>query len=225
MVKISFTLEEQKEFWNDLNSFPEEISKKELSDMARKGNMVAGYLLMKNHLEAIFREAMNPLTQEEIAIEMLGELLTAPINDIRKKAFDLLKKIQPDKISEKLNDEKLDKGLKEKILDMIFTEDEMPLNILVELIRIKSLDTDLRDKLINQVINVRKRIEKITGSVLKLQGDISQLQEEMNEKFHTIEYYFQQLAIYGDDFPANPKVLQDLKLDIEMAYESLKETK
>ena len=53
MVKILFTLEEQKEFWNEFNGFPEEVSKTELSEMARKGNMIAGYLLMKNHLEAI----------------------------------------------------------------------------------------------------------------------------------------------------------------------------
>lgn len=225
MVNISFTLEEKQEFWSDLNSFPEEISKKKLSSMAKEGNMVAGYLLMKNHLEAIFREAMNPLTKEEIAIEMLGELLIAPIHDIRRKAFDLLKKIQPDKISEKLNDEKLEKALKDKILDMIFSQEEMPLNILIELLRIKNLNTDLRDKLINLVVNVRQQIEKITETVITMQNDIDKLQDNLNEKFNTIEHYYQQLAVYGADFPANPKVLQDLKLDIEMAYETLKEAK
>lgn len=225
MVNISFTLEEKQEFWADLKKFPDETSKKKLSRMAKDGNIVAGYLLMKNHLEAIFREAMNPLTKEEIAIEMLGELLIAPIHDIRKKAFDLLKKIQPDKISEKLNDEKLNKDLKDKILDMIFSQDEMPLNILVELLRIKNINTDLRDKLINLVVNVRGQIENITETVIKFQNDIDKLQDGLNEKFNIIEQYYQQLAVYGTDFPANPKVLQDLKLDIEMAYETLKETK
>jgi SMC interacting uncharacterized protein involved in chromosome segregation len=101
----------------------------------------------------------------------------------------------------------------------------MPLNILVELLRIRNLNTDLRDKLINLVVNIRGQIVNITESVIKLQSEIDKLQDGLNEKFNIIEHYYQQLAVYGSDFPANPKVLQDLKLDIEMAYETLKETK
>jgi len=225
MVKISFTLEEQQEFWKELNDFPETITKKELSEMAKKGNMVAGYLLMKNHLEAIFNEAMNPLTREEIAIEMLGELLISPIHDIRKKAFDLLKKIQPEKISEKLNDERFESNLKAKVLEMIFSEDEMPLNILIELLRVKGLDKSIKQQLVDHVKKIRQQVEEITQSVITLQNDLRATQSQLNERFNTIDSYHSQIARYGANYPANPKVLQDLKLDIEMAYGSLKESK
>jgi regulator of replication initiation timing len=225
MVKISFTLEEQQEFWNELNNFPEKISKKELSEMAKNGNMIAGYLLMKNHLEAIFNEAMNPLTREEIAIEMLGELLISPIFEIRKKAFDLLKKIQPEKISEKLNDERFDAELKGKVLEMIFSDNEMPLNILIELLTVKNLEDNISQKLVEYLQGIRKQVGDITEEAIKLQAEMKGLKERLDERIHTIESFFNQIARYGENYPANPKVLQDLKLDIEMAYSSLKESK
>ena len=50
-------------------------------------------------------------------------------------------------------------------------------------------------------------------------------QSQLNERFNTIDSYHSQIARYGANYPANPKVLQDLKLDIELAFGSLKESK
>ncbi len=132
---------------------------------------------------------------------------------------------QPDKISEKLNDERFDAELKGKVLEMIFADNEMPLNILIELLTVKDLEKEIEDKLVEHVKKVRQQVSHIAEEAMKLQTELRSLKETLDERMHTIENYHQQISRYGEKYPANPKVLQDLKLDIEMAYSSLKESK
>ena len=101
----------------------------------------------------------------------------------------------------------------------------MPLNILIELLRVKGLDKSIKQQLVDHVKKIRQQVEDITQGVITLQSDLRATQSLLNERFNTIDSYHSQIARYGANYPANPKVLQDLKLDIEMAYGSLKESK
>ena len=91
--------------------------------------------------------------------------------------------------------------------------------------RVKSLDKSIKQKLVDHVKKIRQQVEDITQSVIALQNDLRATQSQLNERFNTIDSYHSQIARYGANYPAKHKVLQDLKLDIELAFGSLKESK
>jgi hypothetical protein len=95
MDKIDYKFEQDPGFIEELENHSEITSKKEIVSLAKTGSRVGLYLLTRNNLEAVYHEALNPLTREEVAIEMLAELLICPILDIRERAFNLLKKFSP----------------------------------------------------------------------------------------------------------------------------------
>jgi hypothetical protein len=225
MDKIDYKFEQDPGFIEELENHSEITSKKEIVSLAKTGSRVGLYLLTRNNLEAVYHEALNPLTREEVAIEMLAELLICPILDIRERAFNLLKKIQPSTISDKLSSENVDDGLKGLIIEMIIAEKDVPLNILVELLQNKSLDSQLEDKLVGYINDIRQRVADTTQKVLSLAIEIKDLQEKSHNKFRLIENFFRQLQSFGTNYPANPKALQDLKLDIEMAFNTLRDAK
>jgi regulator of replication initiation timing len=221
MLSISYTTEKDERFQRELAAYPRDLSNKQLADRARQSDQIAAYLLLSNHLEGIFYEAMNPLTREEVAVEMLGELLSAPIERMRRKAFLLLLKIAPDKIRDAFCDETKSQAEMVVLTDLLGATEEVPLRIMVDLVSSIELEQNARSALLKRIENIRKEVSELTKKTVIWKKEMQHLREQLDAESERITFLHEQIKSFGHNYPANPKQLQDLKLDIEMAYSSL----
>jgi hypothetical protein len=203
---------------------PPNLSKKELVRLAEAGNEYAKYALTELNLKSILEEAKSPTTREEIAIEMLARLSVSEIEHIRQKAIKLLIKVHPIRFIEVVEELKNKPEVRQTVLSEAIIDDDIPLKMLLNILKDKMLPDPLFNKIVDRIDGIRKVVEENASEIVNLNYTIEEINRNKKKKFKIIERFYKELQESKDDLPLNIKQAQDLKIDIELAYQSLKAT-
>lgn len=200
------------------------ITKPILVQLSKEGNADAVSVLSELNLRGILEEAKNPDTREEVATEMLARLVVCNVPVIRRRAIHLLLKINPDKLVEVLNDRSLTPALRNEIFLDVISDEETSLRVMLRLLRHTSTPQEVKERIITKIARIRKNIEENSSQIIDWNHRIEDLEKRKRIKFHTIEKYHREVMESLDEFKTIPNFVMDLKFDVELAFENLKNT-
>lgn len=200
------------------------ITKPVLVQMAKEGNANAVTILSELNLRGILEEAKNPDTKEEVATEMLARLVICNIPVIRRRAIHLLLKINADKLIEVLSDKGLTPATRNEIFIDVISDEETSLRVMLRLLRHGSTPQEVKEKIISKIARIRKNIEENSSQIIDWNHRIDDLEKRKRIKFHAIEKYHKEVMESLDEFKTIPNFVMDLKFDVELAFENLKNT-
>lgn len=200
------------------------ISRPVLVQMAKQGNTHASYVLSELNLRGILEEAKNPDTKEEVAVEMLARLVLCNVPVIRRRAIHILLKVSSDKLIEVLNDKALPPNLRNEIFTDVVSDEETSLRVMLRLLRNTATPQDVKEKIVTRIARIRKIVEENSSQIIDWNHRIDDLEKRKRIKFHTIEKYHKEVMESIDEFKTIPNFVMDLKFDVELAFENLKNT-
>lgn len=200
------------------------ISRPILVQMAKQGNTHASYVLSELNLRGILEEAKNPDTKEEVAVEMLARLVLCNVPVIRRRAIHILLKVSADKLIEVLNDKALPPNLRNEIFTDVVSDEETSLRVMLRLLRNTATPQDVKEKIVARIARIRKIVEENSSQIIDWNHRIDDLEKRKRIKFHTIEKYHKEVMESIDEFKTIPNFVMDLKFDVELAFENLKNT-
>ncbi|MBL7958775.1 hypothetical protein JNL27_00910 [bacterium] len=198
------------------------ITKPVLVQLAKEGVSNAVAVLSELNLRGILEEAKNPDTKEEIATEMLARLVICNVPVIRRRAIHLLLKINSEKLIEVLNDKGLTPNTRSDIFSDVISDEETSLRVMLRLLRNTATPHDVKERIITKIARIRKNIEENSSQIIDWNHRIEDLEKRKRIKFHTIEKYHREVMESLDEFKTIPNFVMDLKFDVELAFENLK---
>jgi hypothetical protein len=200
------------------------ITKPILVHLAKEGDANAASVLSELNLRGILEEAKNPDTKEEVAIEMLARLVGCNIPVIRRRAIHLLLKINSDKLVEVLNERGMTPSLRNEIFYDVISDEETSLRVMLRFLRHTSTPQEVKERIITKIARIRKSIEENSSQIIDWNHRIEDLEKRKRIKFHAIEKYHKEVMESLDEFKTIPNFVMDLKFDVELAFENLKNT-
>lgn len=198
------------------------ITKPILVQLAKEGNANAVAVLSELNLRGILEEAKNPDTKEEVATEMLARLVICNVPVIRRRAIHLLLKINSEKLIEVLNDKGLTPNTRNDIYLDVISDEETSLRVMLRLLRNTATPQDVKERIVTKIARIRKNIEENSSQIIDWNHRIEDLEKRKRIKFHTIEKYHREVMESLDEFKTIPNFVMDLKFDVELAFENLK---
>lgn len=198
------------------------ITKPILVQLSKDGNSNAVAVLSELNLRGILEEAKNPDTKEEVATEMLARLVICNIPVIRRRAIHLLLKINSEKLIEVLNDKGLTPNTRNEIFSDVISDEETSLRVMLRLLRNTATPHEVKERIITKIARIRKNIEENSSQIIDWNHRIEDLEKRKRIKFHTIEKYHREVMESLDEFKTIPNFVMDLKFDVELAFENLK---
>ena len=200
------------------------ISKAALVKLAREGHSNASAVLAELNLRGILEEAKNPDTKEEVATEMLARLVVCHVPTIRRRATHLLLKLNSEKLMEVLVEKSVSSDLRNIIFSDIVGDDEVYLRVLLRILRNPSASQEVRDKIVQRILRIRKLIEENSAQIIDWNHRIEDLQKRKKIKFQTIQKFHREVNESLVEFQTIPSFIMDLKFDVELAFENLKDS-
>jgi len=200
------------------------ITRQVLVQMAHEENPHANLVLNELNLRSILEEAKNPDTREEVAQELLCKLVLCEISSIRRRAIQLLLKSDQDRLVELMNEVSVNGTLRREILQDILQDDNVPLRIMLKMLRSEQVPTDVKEQVEGRILRIRRIVEENSAQIIDWNHRLEDLDKRKRLKFKDIAKYYQEVKESLDEFKTIPSSVMDLKLDVELAYESLKKT-
>ncbi len=198
------------------------VTKPILFYLAKEGNSHASYVLSELNLRGILEEAKNPDTKEEIATELLARLVTCNVPSIRRRAIHLLLRVNADKLTEVIQEKALSANLKNEIFADVLADEETGLRVMLRMLKHIGTPQEIKEKIIAKISRIRKMIEENSAQILDWNHRIDDLEKRKKIKFHSIEKYHDEVMQSMDEFKTLPNFVMDLKFDVELAFENLK---